>query len=347
MLLRERWIAEQVDAAISRFRRENAHGAHIFVRPHGAHALSLVDDVSADAIASMKESGFQPAVVVETSPGNFQVWVNHGRVLSDHAFSTHAAKELARRFGGDSSSADWRHFGRLAGFTNQKPKRRLSHGLQPFVRLHECEGRPYSAAREFLQQVKSLAERASAERAAWTTSRSTSTEDSVRPLTEFHSDPRYSGDLHRADMAWALHAASRGLPEQQISYEIFHARDLSLPKTSPEMTECAGCASGRRYVHVPTQTPAHPTNQTEFTGEPRGRKPGSAPAGDRFKPQVPLASAAPEHRSADFRLAVPILPVDSECNRHSQAGNGDPVASARLPCLLALEVSPARRTPED
>ena len=73
----------------------------------------------------------------------------------------------------------------------------------------------------------------------------------------------------------------------------------------------------------------------------------SAPAGDCFKPQVPLASAAPEHRSADFRLAVPILPVDSECNRHSQAGDGDPVASARLPCLLALEVSAARRTSED
>ena len=27
-------------------RRENARGAHVFVRPHGAHALSLVDDLS-------------------------------------------------------------------------------------------------------------------------------------------------------------------------------------------------------------------------------------------------------------------------------------------------------------
>ena len=74
MLLREGWKTERVDAAISWFRRENARGAHIFVRPHGAHALSLVDDVSADAIAAMKESGFQPAVVVETSPDNFQVY---------------------------------------------------------------------------------------------------------------------------------------------------------------------------------------------------------------------------------------------------------------------------------
>lgn len=227
MLLRERWNAEQLDTAIGWFRRENAHGAHIFIRPHGANALSLVDDLSADTIAAMKKSGFRPAVVVETSPRNFQVWLNHGRVLSDPTFSTQAAKELARRFGGDPSSADWRHFGRLAGFTNQKPNRRLSNGFQPFVRLHECEGFPYSAAHDFLEQVKSLAEKASAERASWTTSRSTSTEVSVRPLTEFHSDPRYSGDLHRADMAWALHAASRGLPEQQIRHKILHARDLS------------------------------------------------------------------------------------------------------------------------
>jgi RepB DNA-primase from phage plasmid len=144
--------------------------------------------------------------------------------LFDGTFSTQAAKELARRFGGDRSSADWRHFGRLAGFTNQKPKRRLQTGLPPFIRLHECEGRTYRAAREFLEDVKSLAKTSSGERTAWT--RFSSTEDSVR-LAEFHSDPRYDGDMHRADMAWALHAASRGLAEQQIRDEILHARDLS------------------------------------------------------------------------------------------------------------------------
>ena len=79
----------------------------------------------------MTDGGFQPALVVETSPGNFQVWLNHGRILFNRTFSTQAAKELARRFGGDPSSADWRHFGRLAGFTNQKPKRRLKSGLPP------------------------------------------------------------------------------------------------------------------------------------------------------------------------------------------------------------------------
>jgi hypothetical protein len=127
-----------------------------------------------------------------------------------------AAKELAKRFAGDLSSADWRHFGRLAGFTNQKPERPLPNGLAPFVRLRQCEGRIYDAAHEFLEEVESLAEKAVAERAPRATSRSTSNENSVRPLAEFHGNPRYGGDIHRADMAWAVHAASAGLSEQQI-----------------------------------------------------------------------------------------------------------------------------------
>jgi len=227
MLLRSRWSANQIDAAIGWLRRENARGAHIFVRPHGAHALSLVDDLNVESIARMTDGGFQPAVIIETSPGNFQVWLNHGQIIPDPTFSTKAAKELARRFGGDASSADWRHFGRLAGFTNQKSKRRLRSGFPPFVRLHQCEGHSYTAAREFLEEVKWLAEQSRAERASLTTSRSSSNEDSARFLTDFHRDPRYGGDLHRADMAWALRAASRGLPEQDITNEILHARDLS------------------------------------------------------------------------------------------------------------------------
>ena len=87
MLLREKWSAELVDTALAWFRRDNARGAHIFVRPHGAHALSLVDDLDIDAIARMTDGGFQLALVVETSPGNFQACVNHGRILSDHTFS--------------------------------------------------------------------------------------------------------------------------------------------------------------------------------------------------------------------------------------------------------------------
>ncbi len=123
MLLRESWTVHHVDGAMNWLRSEDARGAHIFVRPHGELALTLIDDVSESTIAEGRLSGFEPAAIVETSAANFQVWSSHGRVLN-RDLSSLAAKELGRRFGGDLSSADWRHFGRLAGFTNQKETRR-------------------------------------------------------------------------------------------------------------------------------------------------------------------------------------------------------------------------------
>jgi NAD(P)-dependent dehydrogenase (short-subunit alcohol dehydrogenase family) len=60
-------------------------GAHIYRADADLHALSLIDDLSAEAIARMKAEGFDPAVVVETSPHNFQAWLNHGQVLDVEA----------------------------------------------------------------------------------------------------------------------------------------------------------------------------------------------------------------------------------------------------------------------
>jgi len=117
MILREGWGAKQVLKSLLWLRRENLNRGHIYVRPAGVHGLSLVDDLRADRIARMKVDGFAPGAVVETSPGNFQAWLKHGGVL-DEATSTRAAKLLVEHYGGDPGSADWRHFGRLAGFTN-------------------------------------------------------------------------------------------------------------------------------------------------------------------------------------------------------------------------------------
>src|SRR6516165_4394248 len=100
MILREGQSAADIENAIKWLRHENAKGAHIYIRPAGLHALSLVDDLGADAIDRMKVEGFEPAVIVETSPNNFQAWLNHGQVL-EAATSTRAAKALVERFGGD------------------------------------------------------------------------------------------------------------------------------------------------------------------------------------------------------------------------------------------------------
>src|SRR5713226_2318861 len=186
MILREGQGAFEVEATIKWLRHENAKGAHIYIRPGGIHGLSLIDDLTVEAIDRMKAEGFEPAVVVETSPNNFQAWLNHGRVL-EAAMSTRAAKELVERFGGDPSSANWRHFGRLAGFTNPKRERQAEEPRKRDRRKGKVE---------------------------------------VRALNKFHADPLYGGDLHRADMAWAKHAAGRGLTLEQIKDQLLIGRDL-------------------------------------------------------------------------------------------------------------------------
>jgi hypothetical protein len=176
-------------------------------------------------------------VVVETSPNNFQVWLNQGRVLSDRFLSTLVARQLASRFGGDRGSCDWRHFGRLAGFTNQKKERHLQNGLQPFVRLCSSGGNVYSAAKEFLREVEALKQEQLSRRAPGEIARPRETDTAIRPITSFHADSRYAGDLHRADMAWAAHAAARGLSPEQIEHEILNSRGLS--KKGPPLRRLA------------------------------------------------------------------------------------------------------------
>ena len=100
MLLREGRRARWIEHSLRWLKRENARGAHIFVRPHGEHRLTLIDDLDASAILELKHSGFRPAVVIETSVGNFQAWLKHGRVLSrtlEYSGSKGAGTSIRRR----------------------------------------------------------------------------------------------------------------------------------------------------------------------------------------------------------------------------------------------------------
>jgi hypothetical protein len=64
------------------------------------------DDLTVAVVSEMKQSGFQPAVVTETSPGNFQVWLKHAEMVPKDLV-TAAARALGR-FQGDRGAADWR-----------------------------------------------------------------------------------------------------------------------------------------------------------------------------------------------------------------------------------------------
>src|ERR1017187_2245642 len=156
------WDMPAVLKAIPWLRLQNRNGRNIYIRPRGEHNLSLIDDLTAASIERMKAEGFHPALVVETSPGNFQAWLKHSRCLS-RELSTAAARALAKDFRGDLGAADWRHFGRLAGFTNRKEKYKAD-SLFPFVMLRQANGLPYPEADRFIAQIEQQLERDRRER---------------------------------------------------------------------------------------------------------------------------------------------------------------------------------------
>jgi hypothetical protein len=155
MLMRE-WSSEDVEKSISWLKHMNGLGNDIYIRPQGSQGIVLVDDLKADELARMKRDGYEPAILTETSPKNYQAWVRVSKEPISQAEATQAAKHLAREYGGDPNSADWRHFGRLAGFTNRKPEHR-ANGKQPFVLLRESSGRTASRGEELLGKIRAEA----------------------------------------------------------------------------------------------------------------------------------------------------------------------------------------------
>ena len=151
-MMNREWSRAELEQSAAWLKRMNAKGNDVYIRPAGDHGLVLVDDLKPQALERMKAEGFAPAATVETSSGNYQAWVK----LSDKPLSADARREaaqgLARHYGGDPNSADSRHYGRLAGFTNQKPQYSRD-GRQPYVLAHDCPGKLATAAPEFLKLI--------------------------------------------------------------------------------------------------------------------------------------------------------------------------------------------------
>src|SRR5579872_2657344 len=106
-MLPRTWNIEKLLNSLSWLKFQNLNGRNIYIRPKGEHNLSLIDDLTSATVSEMEKSGFEPAVVTETSPGNFQAWLKHAEILP-RDLGTAAARALAARFQGDRGAADWR-----------------------------------------------------------------------------------------------------------------------------------------------------------------------------------------------------------------------------------------------
>ena len=152
------WTAAQLsrEATIRFLRLRNREGCDVYIHPYadGRNAGYLLVDLDAAdpaVLETMRRDGLEPCVVVQTSPGHLQAWLQVSPTPLEPALATAVAKRIARAYHGDPASADWRHVGRLAGFTNQKPERRTPSGHQPWVQLLYARAGLASHAEHLLQ----------------------------------------------------------------------------------------------------------------------------------------------------------------------------------------------------
>lgn len=157
-------VTQLVGAATIRFLRiRNAEGCDVYIQPYAGNQNAgyiLVDLDRADpmVVEVMRANGHDPCVVLQTSPGRLQAWVRLSIAPLEPAVATAAGKHLARLYGGDWASTDWRHLGRLAGFTNQKPARRTPGRYAPWVKLVHARVGLAPAAEALLQLIRQSAQ---------------------------------------------------------------------------------------------------------------------------------------------------------------------------------------------
>ena len=266
------WTSAEVLKSVAWLKRENAKGADIYIRPAGEQnpGLILVDDLNQAQLERMKAKGVEPAAVVETSPENYQAWVR----LTDHPLSpevaTTASKGIAAYFEADPNSADWRHFGRLAGFTNRKPQHTTETGHNPWVLCHEASGKQASRGAELAQRAQQTvierqaqAERENRLRAAKNASERVYGHDPVKEyqrqlkrLTERYAHMDYS----RADYMICTDMAKQGYSAEQLEKALEQASpELPTRKAGHELDYCqrtvrAAIASPEVQKHLEKRT---------------------------------------------------------------------------------------------
>ena len=140
------WTAPQIaqPATVRFLRIRNREGCEVYLQPfagerNAGYILVDLDHAAPSVLEAMRRHGHEPCVVLQSSPGHWQAWIRVSAAALEPAVATAIGGDLARRYGGDLASTDWRHLGRLAGFTNQKRERRLPNGYAPWVQLQHAE----------------------------------------------------------------------------------------------------------------------------------------------------------------------------------------------------------------
>lgn len=131
-----RWPVKPWPGNIAYLKAENANGRHILLQPFAAAQpfYLLADDITPRLLNrhhKNRDGSWKPGrMIVETSPGNFQVWIHSSRFLR-----LEEKRYWLKRLRSDPGASPKDRWGRCPGFRNRKTKHRDSEGRYPLSRL--------------------------------------------------------------------------------------------------------------------------------------------------------------------------------------------------------------------
>ena len=115
----------------------------------------LIDDMTRKSMERLYADGFRPAVVLESSPGNYQCVLTIPKLQSPHNRDVgNRITERLNKLYGDPKLSGCIHPHRAPGFDNLKPKHRREDGSFPKVKLLQAEKRECAKAQELARQIE-------------------------------------------------------------------------------------------------------------------------------------------------------------------------------------------------
>ncbi|NRP28796.1 MULTISPECIES: DNA-primase RepB domain-containing protein [unclassified Aliiroseovarius] len=228
---------DEVEKHLGYWWARNMEGFNVFITPaphkDGNYTpLVFVDDISRQTLQQMTADSCVPAILIESSPNNFQGWVqlNADRLSASDILETQ--RYLSHKYGLDTGAHGATQNGRLAGYRNvkssyahQKIYTKLVHAYDNPVTFNISENLNNQKSTQFENvRVRNL----NFEKCSRT---------SNLDLSSMYSDVQSSGRTSQSEIDWhfCFHAFRHGYDVTQVTQGIMQfSPDISERKGSTE-----------------------------------------------------------------------------------------------------------------
>ena len=162
----EGFTPQELRARMPEMLRLQRRGENIYYTPlsEKRHHI-LIDDMSKKSVEKLYADGFRPAVVLQSSPGNYQCVLTIPKLQGPYnrEVSNRLTEQLNKEYG-DPKLSGAIHPHRAPGFANRKPQHQLENGKFPRATLSHAEKRECTKAFELSRRIEQEVAAAEAQR---------------------------------------------------------------------------------------------------------------------------------------------------------------------------------------